>query len=84
MVIGMREGRGNDEEKARKNKCYEEIVDFESRFVEKEGTLLCRELLGCNIAVPEEYQEAARTNLFLKICPRMITVAIEVLLEMGY
>ncbi len=82
MVLGLKYGHchwDNAEEKAR---AYQISEDFMNRFIQKNGTVVCRELLGYNISKPEDMKKIKELNLFRTTCPEMIRCATEIVDEM--
>ena len=53
-----------------------------NRFIEKKGTVVCRELLGYDISKTEGMKKIKELNLFKSICPEMIRCATELVDEM--
>ena len=84
LVIGLKYGNDTQEEGNTKSLCYQKTVEFNNLFRERKGSIVCRELLHCNIAVPEEYKAATEAGLFKTVCPEMIKEAVEILEELGY
>ena len=62
---------------------YDAVTEFASRFRDRNRTLHCRELLGCDISTPEEMRRAREDNLLLTICPKMVADAAQILEEMN-
>lgn len=82
MVLGLKYGHCHfyaPEEKAHAYGIGEEFMD---RFIEKNGTVVCRELLGYDLTKPEEMAKIREQNLFDTICPRMVGSAVEIVQEM--
>ncbi|MCU0847434.1 MAG: C-GCAxxG-C-C family protein [Spirochaetes bacterium] len=79
MAIGLKYGRfraGDHEAKKRTNGI---IREFTRRFIEKNSTLLCRELLKLNLNDPAQYKEASEKNLFRDLCPKFVRDSAEIL-----
>ena len=53
-----------------------------NRFIKKNGSVVCRELLGYDLSKPEEKAVILEKNLFRTVCPNMIRSAVELLDEM--
>jgi C_GCAxxG_C_C family probable redox protein len=51
--------------------------EFMRRFEEKNGSLLCKELLGYRLIVPEELEKARKSGVFSKVCPLLVENATE-------
>lgn len=69
MALGMAYGSPTCEtEKARFKEFVEE---FESRFRNKNGSLLCRELLGMDFGKPEEREKILESGILKSKCPQL-------------
>lgn len=84
LVIGLKYGNENQEEGNTKTLCYQKTVEFTEAFRKKQGSIVCKELLNCDISNPDNMKFAAETGLFKEICPLMIKEAIEILEDLGY
>jgi len=81
MVLGLRYGAATADREA-KEQVYQEVVHFIQRFKARNGTITCRELLGCDISTPEGLQRMRDQGLFTTLCPRFVQDALEILEEM--
>lgn len=81
IAIGCKEGAWAPGDLEAKGRIMEKIAAFRARFAEKQGSCLCRELLGYNIAIPEEAQKIGELGLTEKRCPGIIWDAVELLEE---
>ena len=84
MVISLRYGHiaGGDSES--KLLCFQKTREFTDRFAAKNGSIVCRDLLGIDIFKGDGMQIAAGKNLFKTTCVDMIRDAVEILEELGY
>jgi C_GCAxxG_C_C family probable redox protein len=64
-----------------KNKVSERIRAFTDAFKQRHGSIICRDLIGCDIGIPEGYQEAADKGLFVSICRPLVEDAAAILEE---
>ena len=81
MVLGMMFGQYDENDlKSREtaNVVNDKMLD---RFVVKCGSYKCKDLLGCDISIPEGKEYARSNNLFKELCPKMIATAIDILEE---
>jgi C_GCAxxG_C_C family probable redox protein len=46
LVIGLQEGSSNPADKETKKKCYEKTKELSLEFQEKNGSIICKQLLG--------------------------------------
>ena len=58
------------------------VVDFADRFTQHNGSISCRELLGCDISTAEGMRQAQHQNLFKTTCVQMVKDAAEILEDM--
>ncbi len=77
MVLGLKYGHCHAEDMEEKGKAYQIAENFMNKFIEKQGTVVCRELLGYDISKTEDMERIKELNLFKTICPKMIRCATE-------
>lgn len=75
MALGLKRGADTPEGK---EEIYRLSQEFMRRFEEKHGALLCRDLIGCDIATPAGRQDAAERKVFTTICPVLVRDAAEI------
>lgn len=71
LVLGLRYGDPLSSA-GPKEHVYGLVGEFVERFRELHGSILCRELLGCEIGTPEGMTEAKEKGLFDNICVRFV------------
>ncbi|KJS23640.1 MAG: C_GCAxxG_C_C family protein [Clostridiaceae bacterium BRH_c20a] len=81
MVIGLKHGRTNIDDRIAKGKTYGFVRDFAQIYSAKRGSIKCKELLGCDLNTPEGMSYARENNLFKTLCPGLVEMAVEVLEE---
>jgi C_GCAxxG_C_C family probable redox protein len=81
MVIGLHAGYIDPEDKEQKHAAYELSTEFLHRFREKHQSARCPDLLGLDIGVPEELQDARDRDLFHTRCPDFVRSAVEIIDE---
>lgn len=84
LAIGLRYGQCIAEDSDTKKDCYARTVEFLKKFKEENGSVVCREILKCNIATKEGYEQAQSKNLFKTKCVDMIKSAVSIFEESGY
>ena len=82
MVLGLKYGHCHAKDAEERGKAYKISEDFMDRFMEKNGTVVCRELLGYDISKAEDMEKIKELNLFQTICPKMVRCATELIDEM--
>lgn len=83
MVVGLKYGRDKADDKQSKERTYELVKEFVNRFVSRHGSILCRELLGCDLSTPEGRQFAKDHKLVESVCPQYVRTAAEIIEEIG-
>ncbi len=84
LAMGMKGGNATPADGERKAKCYADTIAFGNEFKKRNGSLICRELLGCDISTPEGKKEFDERDLHFTFCPKKVLASIELLEEMGY
>jgi len=82
MVLGLKYGNTTAEDKEGKAKTYKKVEEYTNRFKARNDSVMCRQLLGCDLSTPEGMKEAKDKGLFSSICPKMVQDAVEILEEM--
>ncbi len=82
MVLGIRHGGENCEVAAGRAEVFGRIEEFTRRFQSRNGSIVCRELLGCDISTPAGKRQAQERNLFKTTCVKMVEDAATILEEM--
>ena len=82
MVLGLKYGNTTAQDKAAKANTYERVVEYANRFKARNGSVLCKELLSCDISRPDGMKKAQEDGLFDSVCPKMVSEAAEILEEM--
>lgn len=81
IVLGLKYGRIKAKDLETKEKLYSAVKDFVEKFKLQNGTIVCKELLGCDISTSEGREFAQQQNLFKTICPQLVTLSVEYLEE---
>lgn len=82
MVLGLEYGHFHMNAPEEKGNAYKMAEDFMNRFIEKNGTVVCRELLGYDVSKPEDMVKIKELDLFKSTCPKMIQCATEIVEQM--
>ena len=81
MILGLKYGNTDphdQEARKRKHACIRKFVE---EFTARHHSLICRELLNCDISTPAGLQYAREQQLFAACCPPFIRSAAEILEE---
>lgn len=82
MLIGCKHGKTKEDDTRAKERTYEFVRRFAKRFEKKNGTLSCRELIGCDLNTSEGRRYAKENNLFETKCKKYIGDSGEIIEEM--
>ena len=82
MVLGLKYGHFHMNAPEEKGSAYQKAEYFMNRFIEINGTVVCRELLGYDVSKPDEMAKIKELDLFKSTCPKMIRCATEIVEQM--
>ncbi len=81
MVLGLKYGSAASDRQA-KEIVYTQVREFAERFKARHGSLLCRDLLGCDLNTPKGLALAQENKLSSTVCPPYVETAAKILEEM--
>jgi C_GCAxxG_C_C family probable redox protein len=82
MVIGLKYGRGSNDDRAAKETAYAKTKEVMERFSEIHGTYICRQLLdGCDLMTEEGRRLFREQDLSNKTCKVCVASAVKILEE---
>jgi C_GCAxxG_C_C family probable redox protein len=81
MAIGLKYGMGIDADKEARDKTYQVIREFAGRFQKTYGSIICKELLGCDINTLEGKEKYDRNDFFEKKCFQYVKDSARILEE---
>lgn len=84
LTIGLKYGFSQPGDTETKANCYAKTEEFLNAFKAKNGSILCREILGHDISTKEGMEQARSKNLFKTTCVDMVKSAASILEELGY
>ena len=79
LVIGLKFGRSKLEDIEAKEETYKVVQDFIKKFELMNGSIICRDLLGCDISSIEGMNYAEKNGLFKSRCPKFVKDSSEIL-----
>jgi C_GCAxxG_C_C family probable redox protein len=82
MVLGLKYGNADIHDKESRERIYGLVREFARLFENRNGSIVCRELLDCDISKPEGAATAKENGLFATVCPKLVGDATEILEEM--
>jgi C_GCAxxG_C_C family probable redox protein len=83
LVLGLRHGRGVNDEQLATTTTYQKTRELMSRFAERNGSYICRELLDdCDLNTETGQQEFKDRDMKNRICKVCVESAVEILEEL--
>jgi C_GCAxxG_C_C family probable redox protein len=79
MAIGLKHGKTRADDYEAKEKTYRLVKDFVNKFKAKHKSILCRELLNCDMSTPEGLHNFKDRNLAKTHCERFVKDAADIL-----
>lgn len=81
MALGMAHGCAGPCSRERKGNLYSRRDAFMTAFVRAHGSLLCREILGHDLTIPQERALIMEKGLFTTVCAPLVCAACDLLEE---
>ena len=81
MVLGLKYGRASPTREAKED-IYSRIREFANRFKARNGSLVCKDLLACDISTAEGHELAREKNVVATTCPKFVRDVVEILEEL--
>ncbi len=78
MVLGLKYGKVRPDDDAARDITYQLAREFIASFRKKNGSVMCRELLGLDLSQEGAYELAHQQDLFRQICHKLICSAVEI------
>jgi C_GCAxxG_C_C family probable redox protein len=79
MVIGLKYGKTRAEDNQTRDKAYSLVREFVDRFKSRNGSIVCKELLGCDMSTPEGRKLVEEKKLVASVCPKFVQDACEII-----
>ena len=76
MALGLKYGHTDSTDPGQKNIMMAKGMEFKKRFAERNGSCICRDLLGYKI--PEDMESIMAENKFGTVCCHMVSSACEI------
>jgi len=81
MALGIKYGT-NEPSLEKRLKAYELAQKFYKQFEQQHGSVLCRELIGYDLSVPEELEKVRKARISEEKCVIFVRKAVETLIEL--
>ncbi len=81
-AIGLKYATTKPNDHEAKDRLLGIKAEFEEKFCKKNGSCICREILGYNLSVPEEMEKIQEEKLLETKCPKVVLSTCEILEKM--
>lgn len=82
MVLGLARGRIHAEDEEAREQNYELVHEFMDRFRQRQGSLICKELLGYDLSTIAGRESIRNLKLSESHCQEIVRTAAEILVAM--
>jgi len=79
MVIGLAYGSADPGDRSARDRVYAMSQRLAETFEANHGTILCRELIRCDLRDPEQQEAARSSGLFDSVCTGLVRDAADIL-----
>lgn len=80
MGLSLKHGRNSPEEL--RAHTYNPVVEFLKQFQKKFGSILCKELSGCDLSTIEGIRKFREKNMHKQVCSHFVNGAIEIFMSL--
>lgn len=78
MVIGLKYGLTVADGSQSHWEAFSAVQEFAEEFKSRNGSIVCREILGFDISDRAKFKEAMKQGIPQKICPKLVRDAVEI------
>ena len=78
IALGLHDWEANPPTLDEKNKVSERIRAFSQEFKNQHGSIVCKDLIGCDLSTPQGYKEATDKGVFVSICRPVVEDAVKI------
>lgn len=75
MAIGLKYGRGDTDSKAKTEDVYGRVQEFLDEFKDRHGSIMCRDLIGCDLMTEEGQSDFKGRGLLRSVCAECVRTA---------
>ncbi len=79
MVLGLAHKISGGNPRENLEKTYGLMNEFNSKFRELHSSVICKELIGCDLSTPEGLAEARNKSVFTKVCSDFVRDSVKIL-----
>jgi len=79
MVLGLAQKMCDDNPRQNMEMTYKLVQEFNQRFKEIYGSVICKELIGYDLSTLEGILEARNKKIFTTVCPDFVSDSVKIL-----
>lgn len=79
QLLGLKYGQDREDDIESKENTYGIVREFIEKFKEQNGSITCKQLLGCDLSTENGRKYAKDNGFFESVCPKLIKNAVEIL-----
>jgi C_GCAxxG_C_C family probable redox protein len=79
MALGLHDWKATGPSMDEKNKVSERVRAFTTAFKKRHGSIVCKDLIGCDLSTPQGYKEATDKGVFVTLCRPVVEDAVKIL-----
>ena len=82
VALGLHDWKADPPTPDEKNKVSERVQSFTKEFKQRYGSIICKDLIGCDLSTPQGYKEATDKGVFVSVCRPVVEDAVQILEQM--
>ena len=79
MVLGLAQKMWDENPGQSRDRTYELVREFNQRFKALHGSVICKELVSCDLSTSEGLAEARNKKIFTTVCPNLVRDSVKLL-----
>ena len=79
IVLGLKYAPVAPDDREAKARTYEKVRELVQQFTQRHGTIICKELLGCDMSTEKGFALARQRDLHNTLCPTFVRSAVEII-----
>jgi C_GCAxxG_C_C family probable redox protein len=79
MVLGLAQKMWDENPRQSLDRTYELVREFNQRFKALHGSVICKELISCDLSTSEGLAEARNKKIFTTVCPNFVRDSVKLL-----
>jgi len=79
MVLGLAQKMWDENPRQSLDRTYELVREFNQRFKALHGSVICKELISCDLSTSEGLAEARNKKIFTTVCPDFVSDSVKIL-----